>query len=106
MKILKKEDAVILMVDSHAGQYIPQEFLESIKNVKGWKGISSENKKTIEAGPDNEWYWEAWTQICDNAKFTSKARQEFRLYQDEDLWAVCYEDMTEEEKENFGFNED
>ena len=28
----------------------------------------------------------------------------FRLHQDDDLWAVCSEKMTMEEKENFGFD--
>ncbi len=27
------------------------------------------------------------------------------LYQDSDLWAVCEELLTEEERENFGWNE-
>jgi len=43
--------------------------------------------------------------ILNNARYTDKNGNVWRLMQDGDLWAYCFELMTDEEKENFGFND-
>ena len=48
---------------------------------------------------------DAWDEVLRRAKFVHDDGREFRLYQDGDLWALCYEHMTDEERSNFGMEE-
>ena len=42
-------------------------------------------------------------EVLNYATFTENGNV-WRLYQDGDLWALCFELMTAKEKENFGFD--
>jgi hypothetical protein len=44
-----------------------------------------------------------WIWVLDNAKYLAEGGDVYQLHQDGDLWGICYEKMTDEEKENFGF---
>jgi hypothetical protein len=48
-------------------------------------------------GPHREEYWDAWTDVCDNASYTDSDGYIWNLHQDGDLWAICQELMTDEE---------
>jgi hypothetical protein len=97
----KQEPAVILLFDGASGQYIPQRFANEI--VRDCvKGVSADDYATLENGPDHEWYWEAWDSVLNGATLTIGG-DTYALYQDGDVWALCYARMTDEEKENFGF---
>ena len=99
------KDNMVLLIGDSAGIYIPKEFIESTKDVDGWNyGVSEEDIKTLK-NPDDEWYWDAWDNVLNNAVFTDKDGKEYSLHQDGDLWAICYESMTEEEKDNFELND-
>ena len=112
---MSKLDAVSLLVADTWGVYVPQEFVERF-NLADW-GIDPESwaAQVCAAGPeDNEHYWLAWEQILNNAEFKEGEYtvgedkltvHTWRLYQDGDLWALCDELMTDEEKQNFGFDE-
>ena len=56
--------------------------------------------------PDDDYYWEAWDWILGHAKYTDKDGSVYRLWQDGDLWGLCYERMTNEEKKNFDMEVD
>jgi hypothetical protein len=99
----KKEPAVILLFDSARGIYIPQNFAEEIQR-EYVSGVDAETYETLAAGPDGEWYWEAWQDVLDNAVLTIGG-DEYMLYQDGDAWALCLERMDAEEKANFGFED-
>ena len=110
--------AVALLLDSNRGVYIPQNFVTECMILAidgfGWSGVTVEDIATLamKDGDDNfvspydiEHYWETWGTVCNNATFTENGHV-WRLYQDGDLWAICDELMTDEEKENFGFDVD
>jgi hypothetical protein len=100
----KKEtnlSAVALLLDSARGIYIPQAFADFEK----WEGITEEDKETLKAGPDSEFYWDVWETVLNNATFKQDGYT-WRLYQDGDLWALCDALMTEEEKRNFGMDDE
>jgi hypothetical protein len=99
----KQESAVILLFDSARGVYIPRDFANEIKR-ECVTGIDAETFATLEAGPDHESYWDAWSDVLDRATLTIGG-SEYTLQQDGDLWALCVERMTDEEKQNFGFEE-
>jgi hypothetical protein len=103
--------AVNLILSDSRGIYIPRDFLCDSNNdidaehCKAW-GLTDDNRDfwSSAAYPESESYWDAWTWICDNAQFTDTDGSVFTLHQDGDLWGLCIERMTREEKENFGFD--
>lgn len=81
-----------LLIDSHHGIYIPKIFVEDF--AQKWEGISHDDLECC-LDPDSEWYWESWQNICDNATIVVDG-QEFRLWQDGDLWALGDSDIVDD----------
>jgi len=78
----------LLYADSNRGVYIPQHFAESVVR-DAVRGVSERDWRTLEAGPDEEWYWETWNRVEQNAILTEPGTGiEFYLYQDGDLWLI------------------
>jgi len=98
---MKLDNVEILLSDAR-GIYIPRDFIQGFDLTK-WYGISESDVEILQ-DPDNEFYWEAWESVLNNAKFKSDDGRVFSLWQDGDLFAICYEMMTDEEKHNFGFD--
>ena len=86
----------LLVSDSH-GVYVPQRWAMYCQDMDG---VSAEDMEILKAGPDHEWYWEAWDSVLSNAHETVNGKV-WRLMQDGDLWAYCEELMTDEEYKNF-----
>lgn len=99
---IKKEPAVILFCDGSSGVYIPQRFAAEIMQ-QYLSGVSQDDLNEL-ADPDGEYYWETWERVCNNAVVTYDG-DEYRLHQSDDLWLICYERMTDEERQNLGFDE-
>jgi len=78
-------DAELFLSDAR-GQYIPRDFAESVRRELV-SGVSEEDWNILLAGPDHEWYWEAWNSVEQSAVIDDGNRK-FRLYQDGDLWLV------------------
>ena len=97
-----KEPAVILIADSSRGRYIPQFFAESVKRELV-HGVTVEDYTALNL-VDHEYYWDTWATVLDNAELHING-DVYILHHDGDLWALCLERMTEEEKENFGFED-
>lgn len=95
-----KNSVEILLSDAR-GVFIPANFLECF-DVAKW-GLNDENRKHWQGceNVDNEWYWDSWQWILDNAKHTDKDGHLWRLWQDGDLFAYCEEIMAESVKQNF-----
>jgi hypothetical protein len=106
----KPLQAVTLVLDGARGRYIPRDFVSDdkwgfdLEHCASW-GLTDANCRSWEAAknPDSDWYWDAWAWILDNAKYTDESGNVYTLYQDGDLFALCYERMTDDEKSNFGF---
>lgn len=98
-----KFNAVVLLLSDARGIYIPRDFVQSF-DLNKW-GLYKDNEAIL-SNPEDEFYWDEWSTVLDNAKFIDEQGNEFRLYQDGNLWAICYDRMTSEEKKNFGFDED
>lgn len=99
-------NAAELLLDSARGVYIPQNFVACF-DLKRFGLPKHSDDWAIEicaSGPDTEDYWEAWESILNEAEWHSEGRV-WRLHHDGDLWAICYELMTDEEKQNFGFED-
>ena len=98
-------DNVILLLSDSRGIYIPRDFSLHFKfGEDGWQGISEDDREVL-SDPENEWYWETWDSVLGNAHYFDKpSGKVYHLHQDGDLWAVCYDRMTDEEKLNFGWD--
>lgn len=95
--------AVALLLDSARGTYIPQNFVTGF-DLSRWSNIDPEDIEILK-DHENELYWEAWQNVLDKASFTENSHT-WHLMQDGDLWAYCFELMTDEEKLNFGMEVD
>jgi hypothetical protein len=94
-------NAVVLMVNGAHGVYVPETFATMI-DPSQWSGISDEDLLALqlrEFGEDGA-YWETWDTVLNNATYTDKDGNVFRLHQDGDLWAYCIERMSLEEQQN------
>ena len=91
-----------LLLSDSRGIYIPRDFLEGF-DMNQWN-IDSKYIERL-SSPDNEWYWDNWDVVLNNAKHTDKDGNVWHLWQDGDLWAICPVLMTDEEKQNFGFED-
>ena len=104
--------AVNLILSDFRGVYIPRDFLcddyneVAIERCESW-GLNENNKDHwIDAStPDSEYYYEAWDWVLQNAEYTCDNGDVYTLHQDGDLWGLCIERMSAEEKHNFGFDE-
>ena len=80
-------DAMIELVDSHYGVYIPQSFAERYSQVIINNTEISEELGDILEGPDNEYYLDSWETVCNKAKIEIDS-QTYYLWQNDDLWAI------------------
>ena len=76
----------LLFLSDARGIYIPRDFAKCIK-VDALKGVSSEDLDLLRNGPDEELYWDVWTDVLDNATVEDNGVTYF-LYQDGDLWLI------------------
>lgn len=82
-------DDSILFADESRGIYIPQHFVESFDVFQNdLLNVDRDDLNTIANGPDDEYYWEAWQQILDNAIVRDHNGKEYTMYQDGDLWLI------------------
>jgi hypothetical protein len=106
MSKLYKDDKIQILINDSWGIYIPQRFTENFPAELWGIDPESDDWKTIAAGPEAENYWEAWDSILDKAKHVESETGNcpgvvWTLYQNGDLWAVAYDEMTEPEREEF-----
>lgn len=104
-------ESIVHILSDARGIYIPRDFLtDNVGDVarehcEAWGLTENNETQWIDAtDPDSESYWDAWAWVCDHAKFIDADGNVYRLHQDGDLWGICYEKMTDEEKQNFGFD--
>lgn len=94
-----KLGAVELLLSDNRGRYIPRDF--ALAYTDGWTGVSDEDREALQDA-DGESYWDTWNDVLDHAEYITPEGT-WRLYQDGDLWAINIDQMTNEEKRNFGF---
>ena len=102
----EKFEAVTLLLSDSRGVYIPRDFTQEFKlEMFGFTNERIEYYKKELSNPwKNEHYWEVWEELINNAVLTQDEK-EFYLYQEGNLWLLCYDEMSEDEKENFGMSE-
>ena len=81
-------EPALVLADGH-GIYIPQLFCADITQEEAeLLCVEWEDVQTCQAGPDHEWYWEAWDSILRSASMTDEHGNTWTLHQDGDLWQI------------------
>ena len=101
------KDNIILLLSDARGIYIPRDFAQDFNfDEDGWQGVSEEDRAVLADphGDHGEDYWETWDRVLSNAHYTDKpSGKVYHLHHDGDLWALCFAQLTEEEKRIFGW---
>lgn len=87
-KGLTMKPDMILYLNEMRGIYIPQNFAEETlrENVIN---VKDEDWEILEAGPDHEFYWEAWDDVCRDAVITDPdTNVQYTIWQDGDCWLI------------------
>jgi hypothetical protein len=93
---------ITLLLDGSFGQFVPQEFVNIVKTTGVWFNIETEDLEILEAGPaESDWYWETWETVLAKATFVDRYGNQWSLYQDGDLFAICESKMTDDEHYDF-----
>jgi len=72
----------ICFLSDAIGIYIPQRFARAWHDrTVSVANVSDEDWAALEAGPDHSEYWDAWQEVCDDAKVTDINGVEFFLDQ-------------------------
>lgn len=87
---MTKRPEMLLWLSDARGQYIPRDFATSFADrAKDVSGVADKDWEILEAGPDHEWYWEAWSSVCDSCVVTDdKANVKYSIWQDGDCWLI------------------
>jgi len=86
----EKPEPLLWLGDSH-GVYVPKAFADSFGDDlrgKAVSGVSDEDWKILEAGPDHEAYWDAWCEVEQKARITMPDGVEYTIYQEGDCWLI------------------
>lgn len=75
-----------LYADSARGIYIPQYFAESVDRTKC--DTPDEDLDLLAQGPEQDDYWDIWSDVLDSCVLTDSDGIEWTLHQDGDLWLV------------------
>lgn len=88
---------VQLLLSDARGIYIPANFVECF-NMQQWH-IDEKYTERL-SSPDNDFYWDNWDVVLNNGYFIDDDGNVWHLWQDGNLWAICHELMSDEEKQN------
>ena len=79
----------MLWLSDARGIYIPRDFATGFADRdKTVSGVDDETWTILEEGPDHEWYWEAWEDVCNDATVTDEHGNKFTVYQEGDCWLI------------------
>lgn len=96
-------ESIACLVNGAHGIYAPQAFID-LYDAAAW-GITPADAEILRAGPDADWYWEAWDHVLGTAYYLADDGRRFTLWQDGDLFAIAYDALTDDEYREF-FGED
>lgn len=96
---MNAQSNIELLLSDARGIYIPRDFVSENDPAQWGIDADDEDWETCH-NPDDEWYWEAWASICDKAQYTKDGKV-WALHQDGDLFAVAWDELTDEEYKDF-----
>lgn len=95
---MNKLSNIEFLLSDARGIFIPRDFFQGF-DLEKWHLKPSE--LTALNDPENENYWDVWEHVLNTAYFEVDGKK-YHLYQYNDLLAIAYDHLTDEEKENLG----
>ena len=78
----------LLWLNDSRGIYIPRDFASSFTDRdKDVQHVDAEQWSILEAGPEHEFYWDTWDDVCGDAIVTIGSI-EYHVWQDGDCWLI------------------
>ena len=85
---MKRDAEMILFVDGCHGIYVPVQFAKRIRRECIFN-VTPADLDELQKGPDEEGYWDLWTEIMDAAEVLNpETGTRYRVYQDGDCWLI------------------
>lgn len=93
------------IVDGTHGIYVPVLFAQTVdrKILSGVSGETLDYLAEEDSASDAE-FWDVWDDVLDNARIHVEGKV-YRLHHCGDLFAVDWDNMTDEERDSFGLGE-
>lgn len=91
-----------LLCDSHHGVYLPSVWCSNTENIWNIKQEDWDYLSDASNLEDDYYYWDVWNDILNDACYTDKHGVVWTLHQDGDLWAIAYDELSIDEKEELG----
>ena len=81
-------DGALLYLSDSRGVYIPRDFArDTFRDCV--HNVTEDDWNILLEGPGHEWYWDAWSTVCDDAVVTEQETgQAYAVYQDGDCWLI------------------
>ena len=93
------------IVDGAHGVYVPMVFAQTVNRAL-LSGVAVETLDYLakEESVEDDGFWDAWDSVLNNARITHNGKI-YHLHQDGDLFAIAWDNLTEDEKYNFGLGD-
>ena len=93
------------IVDGAHGVYVPRVFAQTV-NRAILSGVAAETLDYLAKveSVEDDWFWEEWDSVLNNARITHNGKI-YHLHQDGDLFAIDWDNLTDEEMVSFGLGD-
>lgn len=98
---MNKLSNIEILLSAARGIYIPRDFFQGF-DLEKWH-LKDEDLTDLN-DPENESYWGVWDHVLHTAYFEIDGKK-YSLYHDGDLLSIAYDHLTDEEKDNLGFDD-
>jgi hypothetical protein len=103
---MSKPDMMLWLSDAR-GVFIPRDFARSfVDRAKSVTGVIEEQWQVLEAGPDQELYWDVWDEVIGGAIITDENGVKYTIWQNGDCWLVPVGMEYNEEEDTFKWPEE
>jgi hypothetical protein len=105
----KPKPEMIHFVDDHHGVYVPRQFARSWSGEERERrvsGVNDDEWAILEAGPDNELYWDVWADVEQSARVTDDNGNVFAIHNDGGCFLVPIDMEWSDEAQTFVWPEE
>ena len=90
------------IVDGANGVFVPMVFAQTVNRAL-LSGVTAETLDYLakKESLEDEGFWDAWDSVLNNARITHNGKI-YHLHQDGDLFAIDWDNLTDDESEAFG----
>ena len=93
------------IIDSRHGVFVPMLFAQTVNRAL-LSGVATEDLDYLakEESTEDDGFWDTWDSVLNNARISLEGKI-YHLHQDGDLFTIDWDNLTSEEKHNFGLDD-